>query len=172
MNMSFGSKKTTSDQSTKISNQQATASENSVAVGAGANVNIQNVSDKVVDIAVSSNEQIASRALDTVKDLSDDNAALQSQFNRTSSELASGTIKQGFDFAKGIATETNRTVASSLSEANDVLARAQQNALSTVQRSSGVSDSTIASESNRNLLILGGVGIVAIAFITSNKGKN
>ena len=170
----FSGNKTNTDQSTTIQNQQATAGEGAVAVGAGANVNITNVSDRVVDLAVSSNEQIASKSLDAVTALSDDNAALQSQFNQSSLELASGTISKGFDFARGLATETNRTVSSSLSEANDLLARSSQQAIAAVQRSSGVDDSTIASESNRNLTILAGLGLLAIAgtVIVTKKGKN
>ena len=137
------------DSSTNVltTNQQATASEGSIAVGAGANVTIESLDSDVVNSSLKAVESISGQAQATAA------KALDSNISVTESALNFGR-------------DNVSTIASTLSQANSLLSKSFESSANILQRSGGVDESTIRSESNSSDKILIGSAIAAILALT------
>lgn len=140
------------DNSTTLNteNKQVTASEGSTALGEGASLTINSIDGQTVDRGFSAIESIAGEQTKVVGDAFDfGKDAIESNQETTESALAFGR-------------DSIREVGSALSEANQILARSNETAQANLQRSVGVDDSTIRSESGKQDKVLIGAALVAI----------
>jgi len=156
--MSFSKSKSKQeiDQSTNITNQQATASQGSLAIGAGANANIESVDADVIEAATKGNVDTTRRAFDSLDELADE-----------AFSVSGNVVDRSFGFAESSQQRTS----SALEQANDLLARSFQQSTKAIQRSGGVDTSTLASEAQRNQLIIG-VAVVGFLAVSLFRGNN
>lgn len=164
----FSTKSTTKqDVDNSITNQQVGAEAGAIAVGANANVNITSVDDKVTDAVTSFAGDVSRRGFETVDTLVEAQKEITLGVTKDVIAGANASTNEALAFGRDALSTTNRT----LGEANQLLNNSFERSLLAVQRSEGVDDSTIISESNQSNKALIGllvVGAVALAW----KGKN
>jgi len=151
------------DNSTTLNteNKQVTASEGSTALGQGASLTINQIDGQTVDRGFSAIESIAGEQSKVVGDAFD--------FGETAIESNQKTTESALGFGRDALNE----VGSALSEANQILARSNETAQANLQRSVGIDDSTIRSESGKGDKVLIGAALVAVVSLAliNKKGK-
>lgn len=179
--MASGSRSSTSSQ-TVTQNQQVGASEGAVAAGAGATVNIQNLSGEVTEAAlnavVQQGAQAAAVAGESVREQGDTareattairgvaSDALSTTERTTREALGFGTESQAqvFDFAKEFLAQSERQQQSTQNFAR------QQSEL--VAAGAGVTSPALVGETITQfgkLIAIGAVAVVAIVFLNKRK---
>lgn len=164
----FDTKSTTNQSAdNSVTNQQVGAEGRSVAVGANANVNITSVDDKVVDAVTSFAGDVSRRSFESVDSFVEAQKGITQGVTKDVIAGANANANSALAFGRDALNVTNRT----LGEANQLLNNSFERSLVAVQRSQGIDDSTIVSESNSSNKMLVGllvVGGIALAW----KGKN
>lgn len=149
---------TNTDQSTKVqtTNNQAGASEGSIAIGAGANAVIESSDTETVQAAADAIEKAAGNAVAGNVDVS--KAAIAGN-----ADVSKSVVRDALDFGD----TSLRTV----EQANAILSRTFETYAGNLKDNSGIAPTSVLESTNKTMLYgIAGLGIVVVLFML-NKGS-